>query len=293
MSDFAAAFADNFYLTDDYAAYCSRITKIPPRKVVIQGRNYYLLKNKNIAVSNYCEALTGEFRKRKTAYLRVTPEINGLTSAPSLMEYSIFHSSSYEQAAARYRTSFRHGLREGRKFPHEVDIRRRPDDRTLDETYGIYLEQMKRHHSYILPRSLFKAFVDTPSAFLFLIRYGKNITAYFCCFEHRDNIYASMGGGDPRFFSTKCSNKLYDELIKYACQNGLNIHLGLGEYGSGYQQFKKNAGLICYKTERYPDTERWLRFAVPFLKFRLTGRVLALASALFPYRVAYYAMPFT
>ena len=293
MNPFDAAFADNYYLTGEYAAYCSKIAGVPLRNIAIHGQTFPVLRNKVIAISNYSESLSNELRRRKAAHLRVLPAVNGQDAAPSLMEYSLFHWTTYEEAVKKYRTSFVHGLREGRKYPHAVDIVPRPAGRILDQTYGIYLEQMKRHNSYVLPRSLFQAFGETPSSFLFLIRSGDHITAFFLCFGHKSNIYASIGGGDPRFFSTKCSNKLYDELIRYACQNGCTIHLGLGEYGSGYQQFKKNAGLVCYKTERYPDTDRWLRLAVPLLRFRLTGRVLAAASALLPHRIAYYAMPFT
>jgi hypothetical protein len=120
-----------------------------------------------------------------------------------------------------------------------------------------------------------------------------DMLAYFCCFRYQDNIYASIGGGNPKFFAYKASNKLYDELIRYACDNGLSVHVGIGERGSGYQKFKQNAGLTNYQTERFPDDEALLARVLPLLRLRLTGLGLAAVSRCLPYRVPYLAMPFT
>lgn len=293
MDDFARSFEHNFYLTEEYASFCSKITNIPLKKRTVEGQVIHTLKNKNIAISNYPDSLCQEFKKKRITHLRVTPEINDRSPRPSLMEYSIFYKTTYEEAFKRYKTSFFHGLREGRKFPHNVQVVRRPDRRLIEDIFRIYMDQMRRHNSYHFPLSFFETLLASPSALLFLIEYEQQIIAYFCCFQYHDNIYASIGGGSPRYYSYKCSNKLYDGLIRYACQNNLNIHLGIGERGAGYQKFKQNAGLSCYRVERYPDDDRLLSLAIPFLKYRLTGKVLARASALFPHLVTYISMPFT
>jgi hypothetical protein len=293
MDDFGPSFEHNFYLTEEYARFCSKIANIPLKKRTVNGQVIYTLKNKNVAISNYSGDLCREFKRQKITHLRVTPEFNHLAPRPSLMEYAIFHKTTYEEAFKKYRTSFFHGLREGRKFPHQVRVVRRPDGQLVGDIYRIYTDQMKRHNSYHFPLSFFETFLASPSALLFLIEYQQQVIAYFCCFQHHDNIYASIGGGNPRYFSHKSSNKLYDELIRYACQNGLNIHLGIGEHAAGYQKFKRNAGLSCYRVERFPDDDNVLRLSIPFLKFRLTGKVLDAASSLFPHLVTYISMPFT
>ncbi len=94
-------------------------------------------------------------------------------------------------------------------------------------------------------------------------------------------------------FKFRPSNKLYDELIKYAYNNNLNLHLGLGEEGAGFSLFKEKAGALSYKCERYPNDEKMLAFFSPFLKFKLTGGLLFAVSKLFPGKIIYANMPFT
>lgn len=293
MDNFTQAFEHNFYLTPEYAGFCSRVARIPLEQRTSGGHDFFTLKNKNISISNYPDSLKGELRQKKVSYLAVMPEINANSPHPSMFEYSLLYKTTYEEASKNYKTSFFHGLREGKKIPHQARIVRRPDAQLVQNVYSVYQAQMRRHNSFVFPLSFFEEFLSCPSALLLLLEYEKNVMAYFCCFQYEDNIYASIGGGNPRYFSQKSSNKLYDELIKYACSNQLNIHLGIGEHGSGYQNFKRNAGLVNYKTERFPDDEGLLKLMLPFTKFKITGLALALFSRLFPHLTPYLVMPFT
>jgi hypothetical protein len=293
MDKFEQAFRNNFYQTQEFADFCAKIANIPMREKDIDGEKIYTLKNKNISIGRYSDSFCREMREKKIQYLRVLPEINNEAKCPSYIEYSIFHKMSYEEARKRYKTSFFHGLREGKRFPHEVKIVRKPGTEIIAEIYTIYTKQMERHNSFVFPISFFQKFLTCPSSFLFLIKHQQKIIAFFCCFQNQDNLYASIGGGHPDYFSYKSSNKLYDELIQYACRNNLNIHLGIGEHGSGYQKFKQNAGLVCYKTERFPYNEKFLKYTAPLLKFRITGKFLKLFSRVFPHLIVYLTMPFT
>lgn len=293
MDKFEEAFRNNFYLTKEYADFCSRVSGILLKKKTVRNQEIFALKNKNVSIGSYMDSFCREMRKQKISYLRILPKINDEADQPSYIEYSVFHKTTYNEAFEKYKTSFFHGLRESRKFPHRVKIVRCPDDQLIEKVYNVYTAQMKRRNSFILPLSFLKEFFKCSSSLLFIIEYQRKIIAYFCCFQNGENIYASIGGGDPRYFFYKCSNKLYDELIKYACQNDLNIHLGIGEYGSGYQKFKQNAGLISYKTESFPNNEKFLRLITPFLQFKITGKFLAFASKIFPHFLAYLIMPFT
>ena len=293
MDNFTRAFEHNFYLQREWADFCSVTTKIPIQKQDIGNKAIYILKNKNISISNYPQSFCVEMMKKKISYSSVTPEINKKSNRPSFIEYSIFHKTTYDEALKNYRTSFFHGLREGKKFPHQVKIFRQPNDWLIKEIYGIYNDQMKRLNSFVFPLSFFEEFFKCPSSLLFTIEYDGRIIAYFCCFQYKDNIYSSIGGGNPRYFPYKCSNKLYDELIKYACQNNLNIHMGIGQYGSGYQKFKENAGAINYRMLRFPDYEKLLKLLFPLTTFRITGKILGLASKFFPRLIIYLLMPFT
>lgn len=293
MDNFTQAFQHNFYLSQEYAIFCSKIIKIPLRKQMIGNQTIFVFKNKNISINNYSDILCRKFKNKNISYLRVMPEINNTSYQPSFIEYSIFHKTTYNEAFGRYKTSFLHGLREGKKIPHKVKIIRRPNNQLIEKIYHIYADQMKRHNSLVFPLSFFKEFLKSPSSLLFIIEDKKDVIGYFCCFQYKDNIYTSIGGGNPRYFSYKCSNKLYDELIRYACHSGLNIHLGIGEHGSGYQKFKQNAGVINYKTERFPDDKKLMKLVFPLLKFKTTGKVLGLVSKFFPHFILYLMMPFT
>jgi hypothetical protein len=293
MDQFSQAFENNFYLTQEFADFCAQVSHLPLGRISIDDQNFFILKNKNISISNYSEHVREKFRSHKISHSTVQSEVNNRSSKPSALEYSIFHKISYEQAAKNYSTSFFHGLRESRKFPHTVRIERQPNRELIEKIYRIYTLQMRRRNSFILPLSFFEAFLSKPSAQLFLIESNSQIIAYFCCFQYRDNIYSSIGGGDPRYFSHKSSNKLYDELIKYACANNLNIHMGIGEYASGYQKFKQNAGAVNYRLEQFPNREFLLKISFFLVRFRITGKILQLLSKCFPQLVAYEIMPFT
>ncbi len=293
MDKFSEAFAHKFYRTREFAVFCSEVSGLAYSERAFEDVPVHLLKNKNIAISNYSESARSYFKTNKISYASVLPEDNTQSVKPSLMEYSIFHKTTYEEAEKKYTTSFVHGLREGRRFAHTVRIVRAPDDAMIEKMYAVYLAQMRRHNSFVFPRSFFRAFFSASSSLLFLIEYGGDIIAYFCCFEYEDNIYSSIGGGNPDCFQYRPSNKLYDELIRYACVHGLTIHMGIGMHGSGYQEFKRKAGAINYTMERFPNDDFSLKLSTVLLRYRLAGVIFRLASRCAPRWVVYLVMPFT
>ena len=293
MDKFNQAFQYNFYQTKEFADFCSKITKIPLEEKIIENEKIFVLKNKNISIGNYSNSFCREMQAQNIQYMQILPELNSVAERPSYIEYSIFHKTIYEAAFKSYRSSFADALRKGRKFPHETKIIRRPSGSLIKKIYEIYSRQMKRHNSFIFSQTFFENFFACPSAFLFLVEHQQIIIAYFCCFQYKGCIYVSIGGGDPRYFNLQPSNKIYDELIRYACQKKLDIHFGIGEHNSGYQQFKQNAGLLCYKTERFPNNEKFLKLTAPLLNFNITGKFLALVSGIIPYSITYLVMPFS
>lgn len=293
MENFAQAFEHNFYLTEEFVHFCSRVADIPLQKQIIENQIVFTLKNKNISISDYSDTICNQFKKAKISYLRVLSKINDNAVSPSLREYSIFYKTTYENAFKKYDMSFHNGLRRGKHFPHKCNIIRQPDGQLIQKIYDIYIEQMRRHNPFLFPISFFKEFFKCPSSILFTVEYEQNIIAYSCCFQYGDNLYLSIGGGDPRYFCYGSSNKLYDEFIKYACLNNFNIHMGTGMYGSGYQKFKQNVGTINYKTEQFPDNDKFLKLAMPLLKFRIINKALVTLAQPFSHLIAYLAMPFT
>ena len=293
LSNFEQAFKNNFFLTKEYISFCSIITNIKLNEQDLNDNRLYFLKNKNVSVNCYDEENKKFFREKNISFMSVLPEINKNSNNPSFFEYPIIFKTSYEQAYKNYKTSFSNGLREGKKFPHKLEIFDNVENNLLNSIYNIYKKQMKRHNSFIFPISYFHELMKIENSKLFTINYENNIIAYFFCFEYKDNFYVSIGGGNPDYFNYKPSNKLYDEVIRYACDKNLNIHLGIGEYNASYSKFKENVGAISFKCERFPDDKKLLSFTVPLLKFRLTGITLNLLSKIMPRKVLYLSMPFT
>src|SRR6185369_10216049 len=106
MDRFDGAFEHNFYRTEEYADFCSRVAKIPLIKKTVDGQDFFTLKNKNISIDSYPPSVKEQFRKNKISYMAVYSEINNQTARPSLFEYSIFYKTTYEEAAKKYKTSF-------------------------------------------------------------------------------------------------------------------------------------------------------------------------------------------
>ena len=287
------AFDDNFFLTKEYATFCSKSTGILLEEEWISQQKVYLLKHKNIAVSNYDEDLVKEFKKNKIRFMQVSDKLNTYEKDPSLIEYAIFHKKSYEEAVQNYKHSFKEGLRQSKKYPLSVTKVKKPTEHQLAEAYKVYRKQMKRLNSFAYPQSYFQAFIQMSTASLFLVYYQQQVTSYAFCFENKKNFYFSISGSDQEYFKYRVTNRLYDAVIHYACEQGLTIHFGTGIRGSGYQKFKENAGALIYKCERFPNDERYIRAATNTLKFKGTGLVLRSLSKLFPKRVIYTTMPTT
>ncbi len=293
MEHFKQAFKDNFYLSKQYSEFCSKVTGIELKEKKLENQKIYLLKKKNISINAYSKKFCKKMKKEGINYMTVLPEVNNQTERASFIEYSLVYKKKYEDAVKNYKRSFKDGLKQGKTYLHKVRIIRNYNKNLIAEIYEIYKKQMKRLNSFIFPQEFFKEFMKLKSSFLFLVEYNKKIIAYSFCFENQQNLYTSIGGGNPDSFKYKCVNKLYDELIKYACEKKLNLHLGLGQKGTGYNKFKENAGAINYKCERHPNDELMLKMTTPLLKFKLTGKILQYLSRKFPKKVVYMQMPFT
>ena len=290
---FNKAFKNNFFLTEEWANFCSKVTNIELTEKTISKQKVFLLKNKNLSISNYKDKLSKEMKKNKISFMRILPQINNQNESPSIIEYAIFYKKTYEEAVKNYKRSFSDALKQGEKYPHTTKIIQEYDKKTIKKVYDVYTSQMKRLNSAIFPFSFFEHLMKSPSSLLFILEYKKNIISYSFCFQYKDNLYASIGGGNPDLFKLRASNKLYNELIKYSCKNNLNIHLGIGEKDAGFNLFKEKAGAINYKCERHPNDEWMIKLLTPFLKLKLTGKILQFISKKSPEKVVYTAMPFT
>lgn len=292
-NEFNNSFKHNFYLTEEWATFCSQATGIPVIEKTFLKKKIFLLNKKNIGISNYTNSLSKEFCENKIAHMRVLPKINKNDKTPSFVEYAILFKDTYENAIKKYKRTHKAALKQGRKYPHKLEIVKEYKPKIIDELYVVYKKHMKRLNSTFFPKFFFVSLMNSPSSLVFILRYKQKIISYSFCFQYKDNLYASIGGGDADYFKIKCVNKLYDELIKYSCDNNLNLHLGMGEKDMGFNLFKENCGAINFKCERYPNNEEMIKKITPYLKLKITGFILGILSKLFPKKVVYMVMPFT
>lgn len=292
-NEFEKAFKNNFYLTEEWASFCSKVTGTKLIKRTISKQKIFLLKNKNVSISNYDTKTAKEMKDNRILFMKVLPEINNKSQNPSFIEYALFYKKSYDEAVKNYKNSFSVALKRGRKYSHTTRIIKDYDEKVIKKVYDVYTSQMKRLNSVIFPLSFFEHFMKCPSSLLFILEHKNKIISYSFCFQYKDNLYTSIGGSNPNFFKLKANNKLYDERIKYACKNNLNIHFGIGEKDAGYSLFKEQAGALNYKCKRHPNDEWMIKLFTPLFKLKLSGIILQFISKRSPKKIVYTAMPFT
>jgi hypothetical protein len=293
VDEFNSAFKNNFYLTEEYAKFCSKITNKQYSKLTISNTGFYIIDKKNIGISNYSNELVKDFRGNKIKFMRVLPESNEESKKQSLIEYSLITKKPYEQIKDSYMRSFYDGLNQSKKYSLSMSIIDKYDQEIISKVYEVYKEQIKRLNSFVFPKYFFEEFMKLKHSFLMTIEHKKEIAAYVFCIKYKDNLYSSIGGSNYEFFKFRVNNRKYDEIIKYSCENNLNIHDGVGIKDSGYQIFKSNAGYIGYKCERYPDDENLLKFFMPITKSKPYGMILSHLSNNISQNILFEAMPFT
>jgi hypothetical protein len=290
---FAAAFRHNFFSSDEWAGLFQAATRYPARHVAVGGAPQCVVKDKLVAISNFSDEEAAALRESKLEFVRVLPVVNSGATTPSLFEYSIWFKKSYEEALRGYKDSFRRAVRQAERHEIRITVHREYDAGLIGRIYPLYERQMDRLNSFVFPQSFFAGFLQMPSAFCITIEYESTLIGYCFCAENADNLYPSVGGIEPAFFPLRAVNRMYDYLVRYACDRGLNIHFGLGIHDSGFDRFKQHAGATVYKVERHPDHPVLMALFVRASRLRWYGRILRRLSKRTPARVVYQVMPTT
>ena len=286
-------FKNNFYATSEYADFLSRVLSLLSRKEKISEKTVHLIKKKSIAIDSYNISIKRALRKRKISYMSVLPQINDLNTHPSYVEYPIIFKGDYLQCYDKFHRTFKKKIRRAEKFKFKIEIVTGFNQKIVDDVYSLYKKCARRLGSIILPQLFFEEYLKTKNSLLFLIIDKEKIRGFSFCFENADNLYFSVGYTDKSYWNKYISYKLYNERIKYACERGLNIHLGMGEHGSGYCQIKKEAGAIFFKCERYPHDEGVLKILLFFSKLKIFWPWIWLISKIMPRKMIYQMIPFT
>jgi hypothetical protein len=290
---FAAAFRHNFYFSDEWAGIFHAATQYPVRTVAVGGAPRCVVKDKLVGISNFSDEEAAALRRSKIEFLRVLPVVNNEATTPSLFEYAIWFTKSYDEALRGYQDSFRRAVRQAERHDIRIIVHREYEADLIGRIYPLYERQMNRLNSFVFPRSFFASFLQMPSAFCITIEHDSTLIGYCFCAENADNLYPSVGGIEPAFFPLRAVNRMYDYLVRYACERSLNIHFGLGLHDSGFDKFKQHAGASIYKVERHPDHPLLMRLFVEASRLKWYGRILRRLSLWNPARMAYEVMPTT
>jgi hypothetical protein len=289
VADFSSAFVHNYYLTDEFAFFCSRITRQQLISKKLGSLNLHILKGKNVSISNYSLKDRRAMQKSQISYLSVLPEKN--IENPTHMEYTIIHHVPFEEAYSRMDRTFQKNVRRSMSNPHKFHIARKLNAERLKKLYCLYSLQMKRLNSFRFPLFYFEEMLKLAAARVFMIELKGKIIAYSFAFEYKDNLYLSIGGvGD---FSDYAQYRNYNERIKYACEHKLTIHQGLGTHNTGFDFFKQRVGGVSYKLEQWPNKESYMRIMETVFKIPGAGYALRGIGNLMPEKLIFSIMPFT
>ena len=290
---FDAAFRDNFYFSEEWAGVFQAATNRPVRQVPVGGTQRYVVHDKLVGISNLSDQEATTLRENRVQFIRVLPVVNTDTHDSSLFEYSVWYRKSYDEAVRGYHDSFRRAVRQAGRHDIRIAVHRESRAELIDRVYPLYERQMERLNSFVFPRSFFASFLQMPSAFCLTVEHGSTLIGYCFCAENLDNLYPSVGGIEPAYFPLRAVNRLYDYLVRYACERGLNIHFGLGIRGSGFDRFKQHAGATVYKIERHPDHPLLMALFVKASRLKWYGHLLRYLSKRDPGRIVYEVMPTT
>lgn len=290
---FADAFEHNFYETKEFIHFCADVTgKINSRKN-IHGRNISVIGNKNPSISVYSEDEQRLMMRHNISFLSVGTQNNSQLKNPTFMEYPILFRAPYETQMNKTDKTFKKYVRKTKQLPYTFSVEHALSDNLFEEVYRLYQKQMKRLKSFSFPKLFFKRFLQVPQSLVLLLYYQNKIAGYGFCFEYYNNLYTSIGGIGHDFFDRLASYAMYHEKISYAAKHNLNIHMGVGTHGSGYNTFKVRTGAVAFSCTQVPDTTELT------LKFNKLNKVLPLDflmqqfGNIFPEKLLYTIMPFT
>jgi len=276
---FKEAFKNNYYLSEEFAKFCSVVSG---KKLSKEGK-YFVVGSKSVGIHSYTDGQKEKFRQKKIRYMSVLNEVND----SSFTEYSIILKGSYEELYTNYKKSFKGHLK---KVSPKLKLK--IVKKYNQKVYPLYLQKVWQKNSMGFTEEFFQEYMKLKNSLLFLVYYGSKIVGFTFGFENEENLYLSIGGEDSVYYKHKVGHFSYDQFVKYACSKGLNIHLGMGEKGSGYNKFKANIGAIHYKCERYPNDEWMIKLLFPLMKFRIVGWINKRLGILFPKKFVYEVIPF-
>ncbi|MBW2988318.1 hypothetical protein DRJ48_03790 [Candidatus Woesearchaeota archaeon] len=292
IAEFKDAFKNNFYLSEEYAHFCERVTGLRLKVLSLKSTKLNILKNKNISIHAYPSEAREYMKREGVSFLSVLPLENDKSDKPSFVEYPILFRKEYQMAYKGFDRTFRKYSRRADKLGYKLRILRGYNNPMVDEIYALYLQHMRRVNGFIFPKYFFEEFMRLPSSLAFLIYHNKKLVAYSLCFENSDNLYSSIGGSHKDYLSKYVTYKIYNEKIKYACARNLNLHMGIGISGSGYNVFKQRVGAVCFKCERFPE-ENIEKVVYPITKYRWFGVLANIVSRIAPRKTIFMLMPFT
>lgn len=280
-TSYKQAFVNNFYSSHEYISFCN----------VILGKKGFtnIIDGKNISISNYSKKEMDDMKKNDIEFMSVLLKPN----KTSLEEYPLWLYRSYDQAYKSFDKTFRKYSKRAEKQGYAVQIKDRLDKNEFKELYTLYIQHMRRLNGTIFPKTFFVEFNKLPSSHYLLVYHKTKIVGYSCFFQYKDNMYTSIGAGHKDYFDKYINYKLYHEKIKYACENKLNIHMGMGIKDSGYNAFKKRVGAVSLECVRHPDDTEFLKKVLPLTKHKWFGVILEVYSRLAPKKSLFMVMPFT
>lgn len=152
-------------------------------------------------------------------------------------KFTLDTSIGYENIRKRYNSNIIKNLKKADKC---VEISATATAKEISKIYKIYLIQMRQFGSPPLPKKYFITLLNEKVVKIFIAREEKGtVIGFLMLFTHNNIVYADLNASLPEYNNYFPKVKLFDESIKWACQDNVKLY--------DFMRTRKNSGVFLHK----------------------------------------------
>lgn len=240
--------------------------------VSVDGKKYPVFGNsKVLAWHPYTEAEITQLNKMGITVFFVNDNF-----ADTNTNYRIVGSKPYPEISKNYHEGFKKNVKRSTRFNLNF-----VDGCSLDDMSMLNQMHMKDLGSIPYPRKFLDMLSKLPSNKIFSVEYQNKAVSFGLGFEDSTNFYFSIANSDKKFYDMRTVYFLYDEILKYCSEKGLNLHLGMGIKGQGSEIFKDRLGALRFGCYIKPELGAQVKMLKLINKLHLTWLKSIYANLMF------------
>ena len=232
-------FKSNYFMSEEWISFVNSVTK-KITFVDAGGKKYPVLGNsKVLAWHPYTEPEINHLNKMGITVFFINDNFEDTNT-----NYRIVSNKTYDKISKDYHEGFKKNVRRSTRFNLNF-----VEGCNLDDMLRLNQMHMKDLGSTPYPRKFLDLLSNLPSNRIFSVEYQNKVVSFGLGFEDSNNFYFSLANSDKNFYDMRIVYFLYDKILKYCSEKGLNVHLGMGLKGQGSEIFKDRLGALrfgCY-----------------------------------------------